>query len=255
MFILSEQLRPTGAGAPHAAWPAPALPRLAAGSDHRVRVAGQKRERMRERLIDATLAATLACGAGRHPVVDDVVRLAGVSRGSFYKHFEAIDAVFDLIGQRMAQDMLASYGRLADPLRNAAARVAIGPLMALARAAMEPSHAAFITRIDFVAYLASDAPRSHLVALSVQNGRQCGALHFERTDAAVDLLIGASLQGARRILRTRTLDVAYLCELTAMVLQGLGVAPVDAVHAVALAWQRLVDNAATLHWWRPAPAA
>src|SRR5690606_20562906 len=84
--------------------------------DHRARVAGQKRERMRERLIDATMAAYLGCEAGRHPVVDDVIRLAGVSRGSFYKHFDAIDEVFAVIGRRMAQEMLASYGRLAAPL-------------------------------------------------------------------------------------------------------------------------------------------
>ena len=76
--------------------------------DHRVRVAEQKRERMRERLIDATQVAYLACEPGRHPVVDDVIRIAAVSRGSFYKHFTAIDELFAEIGGRMAQEMLAS---------------------------------------------------------------------------------------------------------------------------------------------------
>lgn len=225
-----------------------------AAGDHRARVAGQKRERMRERLIDATMAAYLGCEAGRHPVVDDVIRLAGVSRGSFYKHFDAVDEVFALIGRRMAQEMLASYGRLAAPLPGGAPRVAIGPLMALARAAMEPRHGAFIARVDFVDYLASDEPRTHLVALSLHSGRESGAMHFDSIDAAVDLLIGTSLEGARRILRTRRLDTAYIRELTAMVLRGLGVAPAPAAQAVAQAWQRLEDEAATLHWWQPPPA-
>jgi len=225
-----------------------------ADGGHRVRVAGQKRERMRERLIDATMAAYLGCEAGRHPVVDDVIRLAGVSRGSFYKHFVAIDEVFAEIGRRMAQEMLGSYSRLAETLTSGAARVAIGPLMALVRAAMEPRHGAFIARVDFIDYLASDEPRSHLVALSLANGRDGGALRFSSIDAAVDLLIGAILEGARRILRTRRLDAAYIQELTAMVLQGLGVAPAAATQAVAQAWQRLEDEAATLHWWQ-LPAA
>lgn len=219
--------------------------------DHRVRVAEQKRERMRERLIDATMAAYLGCESGRHPVVDDVIRLAEVSRGSFYKHFDAIDEVFAEIGRRMAQEMLVSYVHLAAPLTDGAARIALGPLMALARSAMEPRHAAFITRVDYIEFLASAQPGSNLVALSLQDGRERGALHFDSIDAAVDLVIGPSLEGARRILRTRTLDGAYIRGLAAMVLRGLGVAPADADGAVAQAWQRLADESASLHWWQP----
>lgn len=219
--------------------------------DHRVRVAEQKRERMRERLIDATMAAYLGCEPDRHPVVEDVIRIADVSRGSFYKHFDAIDSVFAEIGRRMAQEMLSSYVHLAAPLTDGAARIALGPLMALARSAMEPRHGAFISRVDFIDFLASNQSRGNLVALRLQDGRARGELHFESVDAAVDLVVGLSLEGARRILRTRTLDGAYIRELAAMVLRGLGVPPPDADRAVALAWQRLVDEAASLHWWRP----
>ncbi len=224
-------------------------------ADHRVRVAELKRERMRERLIEATLAAYAECDAGRHPVVEDVIRIAEVSRGSFYKHFDAIDEVLAVIGRRMAHEMLSSYSHLAAGLPDDAARVALGPLMALARAAMEPSHGAFIARVDFIDYLASDEPRAHVVGLSLRHGRERGALHFQSPDAAIDLLIGACLEGARRILRTRRLDAAVVRELTAMVLRGLGVAPVDADRAVEKAWQRLLDEADTLHWWKSLPAA
>lgn len=223
--------------------------------DHRVRVAERKRERMRERLIDATMAAYLACTPGRHPVVDDVIRIAAVSRGSFYKHFDAIDEVFAEIGRRMAQEMLVSYVHLAAPLDDGAARVALGPLMALVRSAMEPRHAAFVARVDFIDFLASREPRANLVALSLQDGRTRSALRFDSVDAAIDLVIGPILEGSRRILRARWLDSAYIRELTAMVLRGLGVAPVAADRAVAQAWQRLVDESASLHWWKPVAEA
>lgn len=248
-------MHPTPAGAPHAGRPAPTPARLGAKGDHRVRVAGQKRERMRERLIDATMAACLGCEAGRHPVVEDVIQIAEVSRGSFYKHFDAIDEVFAVIGRRMAHDMLSSYSQLVAALPDDASRVALGPLMALVRAAMEPSHAAFIARVDFVDYLASNEPRAHVVGLSLRHGRECGALHFQSPDAAMDLLIGACLEGTRRILRTRRLDFVAIRELTAMVLRGLGVTPADADRAVALAWQRLQGEAGTLHWWKPMDTA
>lgn len=220
-------------------------------TDHRVRVAEQKRERMRERLIDATIAAYLGCEAGGHPVVEDVIRIAEVSRGSFYKHFDAIDDVFAEIGRRMAQEMLVTYGLLAAPLTDAVTRVALGPLMALVRSAMEPRHGAFVARVDFVDFLASDLPRTQLVALTLQSGRASGALQFGSTDAAVDLLIGCTLEGARRIQRNRGGDASYVRELTAMVLRGLGVTPAHADRAVAQAWQRLVDEAGSLHWWQP----
>jgi AcrR family transcriptional regulator len=214
-------------------------------------MAEQKRERMRERLIDATLAAYLPCEPGRHPVVDEVVRAAGVSRGSFYKHFDAIDEVFDIIGRRMVQDMLASYSRLATPLADSAARVALGPLMALTRTAMEPSHGAFVARVDFIELLTGELQHSRLVELSMLDSRRRGLLQFDSIDAAVDLVVGVSLEGARRILRKRTLDSAYIRELTGMVLRGLGVTPAAAESAVAKAWRRLSDESATLHWWKP----
>lgn len=220
-------------------------------ADHRIRMAERKRELMRERLIDATLAAYLPCEPGRHPVVDDVVRTAGVSRGSFYKHFDAIDEVFVVIGQRMAQDMLASYSRLSVTLVDSAARIALGPLMALTRSAMEPRHGAFVARVDFIELLAGEPPHKHLVELSLLDSRKRGLLQFDSIDAAVDLVIGVSLEGARRILRKRTLDGAYIRELASMVLRGLGVEPGAADRAVAKAWQCLSDEAATLHWWKP----
>ena len=210
---------------------------------------------MRERLIDATMAAYVGCEPGRHPVVEDVIRIAEVSRGSFYKHFDAVDEVFAEIGRRMAQEMLVSYVHLAAPLTEGASRVAMGPLMALVRSAMEPRHGAFIARVDFIDFLSSAGPRDNLVALSLEEGRKCGALQFDSIDAAVDLVIGPILEATRRNLRSRTLALAYIRELTAMVLRGLGVASAAADRAVSQAWQRLVDESKSLHWWTPVSPA
>ena len=222
----------------------------AAEPDHRSRVAERKRQQMRERLVQATLTACVASPHGRLPVVDDVVQAAGVSRGSFYKHFTAVDEVLAEIGQRMAAEMLACYEHLAAPLADAAARVALGPLMAMARCVMEPSHGVFISRVDFISFLATDTPRVHLVAHSLTEAQAAGTLHFAHLDAATDLLVGASLEGQRRVLRNGQLDGAYLRALAAAVLRGLGADAPVADAAVALAWQRLLDESPRLAWWR-----
>lgn len=221
-----------------------------AASDHRVRVAEERRLRMRERLIEATLLAYARCEHGAHPVIDDVIGIAEVSRGSFYKHFDAIDEVFAEIGRRMAAQMLSSYSHVVSPLEDGAARLVLGPLMALVRASMEPHHGAFIARVDFIEFLASTHPRANRVALSLEDGRRRGALRFARLDAAADFVIGTTLQGARRVVRTGVFDIGYLRELCTMLLLGLGAGDAQAQAAFESAWQRLQDAQGELAWWK-----
>ncbi len=226
-----------------------------ATGDHRSRVASEKRTRMRERLIVATMDAYLEVDPSRHPVIDDVIRIAEVSRGTFYKYFDALDAVLTEIGQRTADEMLGTYEEVYGPVDDAAVRVAAGPVMALARAAMEPRHAAFISRVDFIDFLDSADPRRRQVETSLSEARAQGVLTFDALDAAVDVVIGCSVEGARRVLRHRMLDGAYIRELSTMVMRALGMPREQAVEAVSGAWTRLQQSAARLHWWKPVSAA
>jgi AcrR family transcriptional regulator len=223
--------------------------------DFRVRVAGEKRARMRERLIAATMDAYLTTDPGRHPVIDDVIGIAGVSRGTFYKYFDSLDEVLPEIGRRMANEMLDSFELLFGPIDDAAVRIAAGPLMGLARSAMEPRHAAFISRVDFTEYLGGKDRPSQVVARSFLDGRERGVLKFESIDAAIDVVIGTTVEGARRILRTRKLDGGYIREVATMVMLALGVPRKTAERAVGQAWQRLQQSSDSLPWWKPVRSA
>jgi AcrR family transcriptional regulator len=222
----------------------------ATADDFRVRVAAEKRERMRARLVEATMDAFLHAESGRAPVIDDVIRLAEVSRGTFYKYFDSLDEVLAEIGGAMAADMLASFELLFAGV-DATVRVAAGPLMALARAAMEPRHGAFIARVDFVGLLAQEDPRALIVKRSLLEGREAGSLQFGSVEAAIDVVIGASVEAASRILKTRVLDGAYIREVAVMVMLGLGLSRKQAERAVSHAWQHLQQQSAALHWWQP----
>ena len=232
----------------------PGQPTTPTADDFRVRAAAEKRERMRARLIAATLDAYLVAGNGRPPVIDDVIRIAEVSRGSFYKYFDSLDEVLAEIGRQMADEMLASVDRLFAGVDDAAVRTAAGPLMAMARAAMEPRHAAFIARVDFIDFLGGEDPRSQIIKRSLAEGRAQGRLKFESLAAAIDLVVGASLEGARRILKTRVLDGAYIRETATMVMRGLGLPRRNAERTVDAAWQHLEKSRAELHWWKPVAA-
>ena len=210
---------------------------------------------MRERLITATMDAYLQAEPSRHPVIDDVIRVAAVSRGTFYKYFDSLDEVLAEIGRRVADEMLASFSLIFGDSDDAAMRVASGPLMALARSAMEPRHGAFISRVDFIDYLAGPDPRHQLVERSLIAGREAGVLKFQSLPAAIDAVIGLSVEGARRILRTRTLDGAYIREVATMVLLALGLPRRAADQAVSKAWQRLQQSKQHLPWWQPVSPA
>lgn len=224
-----------------------------ASADFRVRAAAQKRQRMRERLISATIDAFGDAKPGVQPVIDDVIRAAEVSRGTFYKYFDSLDQVLAEIGQRTAAEMLSSFEQLFDGVSDGAVRTAAGPLMAMARAAMEPRHAAFISRMDFIDFMAGQDPRSLIVGRCLADGRAQGRLKFNSLDAAIDLVIGVSVEGARRVLKTGALDAAHIRETATLVLLGLGLGRKAAELAVAKAWQHLQAQAQAraLHWWKP----
>jgi AcrR family transcriptional regulator len=223
----------------------------AATEDFRVRVAAQKRERMRARLIAATKDAYLAGGPKRMPVVDDVIRQASVSRGTFYKYFDSLDEVLAEIGHAVAGEMITTYDRLFAATNDPAVRIAVGPLMAMARAAMEPRHGAVIARVNFVEYLGGEDPGALIVKRSLTEAKNAGALEFDSLDAAIDVVIGATVEGVRRTCRTGVLDGAYIRELTAVLMIGFGLSRKRAQSAVAEAWQHLQRQSAALHWWRP----
>jgi AcrR family transcriptional regulator len=225
-------------------------PYPAAPEDFRVRVAAQKRARMRSRLIAATQDAYLNGGPYRTPVIDDVIRQAGVSRGTFYKYFDSLDEILAEVGRVVAGEMLTTYDRLFAAIKDPAVRIAVGPLMAMARAAMDPRHGAFATRVDFVEFLGGEDPGALIVRRSLTEAKNAGALDFDSLDAAIDVVIGATVEGVRRICRTGALDGAYMRELTAILMIGFGLSRKRAQSAVAEAWQHLQQQSAVLHWWK-----
>lgn len=220
-------------------------------ADHRRRVARERRARMRERLIAATMDVYRQSAGRRRPVIDDVIRAANVSRGTFYKYFDTLDEVLSEIGHTTASEMLQSFERLFEPLDDGAVMLATGPLMALTRAAMDPAHGTIVSHVDLVDRISGDDPRRQLVFRSLNYGREQGVFQFGSIEAAFDLVIGVSVEGARRLSRTGQFDEAGIRETVVMILLGLGMQLPAARLAVATAWQRLQDASEHLHWWKP----
>lgn len=116
-----------------------------AGTDHRSRVGAERRARTRARLIESALLVFGRLGVDAS-VIDEVIRTAGVARGTFYNYFRTNEELFIAVAEAASNEIV----RLIDPLvvqqTDPGARVAAGLRLALGLARRYPVFAAFVVR-------------------------------------------------------------------------------------------------------------
>ena len=186
--------------------------------DHRIEVAARKRALTRKRILDATVKV-IACAGHQPPVIEDVVREAGVSRGSFYLHFQSLDealqAVAALQSDQFTRDILPVYDLLKEPWQ----RFSVGFRLFLKRAEADPIWASFVTRSHAMsarllvgAYMRDD----------LQKGLDAGQFSFGNIEVAVDFMLGASAAGIYALGTGVADPQVYADESVRMALVGLG---------------------------------
>lgn len=187
-------------------------------TDHRPKVALKKRQVMRGKLLDAAMRVFAAAGVSA-PIIDDVIREAEVSRGTFYNYFNSLDEVLVAIGQelnnQMTTDILPVYDVLTDPRH----RVAVAFRLFLVRARLDPQWAGFVTRVDAWQHTSLV---SEYMSRDLENGKAQGDFVFDRTDAATDFLMGASAHGIQALRLGVELPERYIDTCVRMTLSSLG---------------------------------
>jgi AcrR family transcriptional regulator len=116
--------------------------------DHRPRVAAERRERMRARLLGSALQLVAEKGPAATSI-DDVIAAAEVSRGTFYKYFPSPDAMVRELAFEVAKDLVY----LADPIvrerDDPAERVACGIRLVARLALHHPAAAGFLVQLGW----------------------------------------------------------------------------------------------------------
>jgi AcrR family transcriptional regulator len=223
-------------------------PRLLPREDHRVRVARQKRERMRAQLLDAVLVVYPGQSQRGPAVIDDVIRVANVARGTFYKYFPSLEDAVSELGAKLAHEMVAGIASLYDTLENPVERSATGFQLYLSRAVIEPRWGEFVAHLN---HLRPDNRLVFQITADLTNGLKTGNYDVHSVDVGVRLVIGAMIEGIKGIIDgagSRT----YIETMAGMVLRGLGVPPKSADRAVQVASKRLhQEGPFKLPWWRP----
>ena len=96
-------------------------------NDHRHRVAAERRERMRARLLASAMRLVAEKGPAATSI-DDVISAAEVSRGTFYKYFPSPDALVRELAIEIANELIGMAEPVVRSYDDPAERVSIEAL-------------------------------------------------------------------------------------------------------------------------------
>ncbi|WP_442875259.1 TetR/AcrR family transcriptional regulator [Cupriavidus sp. P-10] len=201
-------------------------------TNHRSLVAQRKRNATRARIIAAILDL-VADPANLTVSIEDVVKAAGIARGTFYKHFASMDEALLAMGREVRDQftvaILPAYNVLTHPLQ----RFSCGMHCFLAHAQADRRWAGFALREELV------PGRSLLldcVTADLRAGAYEGCMEIDDLQAAVDLVLGCILEGIRTMFFGRTRDPRHYIDTSIrMALRSLGVDKAAAAEAAAFA--------------------
>jgi AcrR family transcriptional regulator len=159
-------------------------------------------------------------------VIDDFVKAAGVSRGTFYNYFKTTEELLSAAVEERLNEINslieAHVATTDDPLR----RCAFILRSYLERAMRDPAWGAFLAQIPKIGAAAQAG-----LLKDLQQGKRQGLLSFDRTDAAVDMVIGTMMQSFRRI-SSQPVPPDYPRAVIHGIMRGLGAAENRIVEAI-----------------------
>lgn len=198
--------------------------------NHRTRVAAERREKTRARLLGSALFVFSL--KGPQAVIDDVTAHAGMARGSFYNYFRTSEELLAALATEIDNELVRAIDPLVQRLGNPVERVACGARLHLHAITQFPHLGAFLARLPFPT---ANGSLLGLRFLARDVAAGIGARRFSRIEqrVAVDLAAGVVLSAAYA-LAGGTLQRDYPEHSVRQLLQGLGVDGAEARRVVAL---------------------
>jgi AcrR family transcriptional regulator len=152
------------------------------------------------------------------PVIDDFIKAAGVSRGTFYNYFqttrELLDAAMSEISDEVIATIVPAVAHMSDPVL----RLATAARIYYRKATADPLFGAFLDSVSGVGALAIERARGDL-----QEAMDAGLLGVKDIDLAQAIALGVMVF-ALKSPAARAGSDAHGVEVVRAILAGLGVA-------------------------------
>jgi AcrR family transcriptional regulator len=202
-----------------------------------------RRARTRQSLIDAGLRLL-----AQRPIdaiaIDDIVREAGVAKGSFYNHFQDKEALGRAIATRIRLDVEARVDAVNAGVDDPARRVARAVCVYLGHAITDPLPAGVLAQMSAQAASPS-SPLNRGILDDVSRGLLSGRFDIPTAEAGVLFIIGVANQALAWAQKdsSPTAAVAMGQQLCSLLLRGLGLIPAEADQLAARAAHDVIERA------------
>lgn len=162
--------------------------------DHRTRVGIQRREKMRRRLIESALVVFAQKGVDAS-VIDDVIKEAGVARGTFYNYFRTNQEVLIAVGNETSNEVIFMIEGVVGDFENPVERLACGLRKFLQTCRDYPLFCNFIWRVGFNANSGNNLVFSYLPR-HISEAREQGSFKIHDDMMALELIVGIAFSAA-----------------------------------------------------------
>lgn len=159
-------------------------------------------------------------------VIDDLIRTAGVSRGTFYNYFRTNEELLMAVSLAISDALMRIVDPLARTEPDPAARIAAGMRLLHVVLDANPDLCAFIAR-GGMRILSANGLVMEYLPRDLQDGMAAGRFRIGSVELGFDLVAGPSLAAAER-LRRGPVPADYPVALARSVLLSLGVPDVEA---------------------------
>lgn len=201
-------------------------------TNHRTRVAADKRQKMRRKLIECALVVFSRKGVDA-AVIDEVIALAEVSRGTFYNYFKSNDELLAAVVQDMGSELFWLIEQVVGEAKNPLERISSAIRLTLRTARSYPQFGNFFLRSNVTAN-PSDSLAHQFLMRDLGAAAAAGKLKYAPSAVLLDMIVGAALGGTQAILSRADAPPDYAEQLVFHVLLGLGLSPASAQKLVAL---------------------
>lgn len=161
--------------------------------DHRVRVAAQRREKTRLKLLESALAVLHEKGVDS-VVADDFIAAAGVSRGTFYNYFDTTNDLIQALATAMGDEFVAVVNAHILTSESPLKRLANGIRLYMSMAVEFPVWGTFLTRVG-VQIAVRGQPIEQYITRDLTDARDAGLIRVKDMLVARDMVIGSMHYG------------------------------------------------------------
>lgn len=189
-------------------------------NDHRTRVAAERRERMRRRLVESAMLVFAEKGLDAS-VIDDVIVAAEASRGTFYHYFRTNAELLTATSEELGNELLSAIESRLSGFDDPALRIGCGIRLYFHTAREYPLVAKFLSRPGFHV----DSPSNRFYDYwprHIVQGIHGGQFRSMQTETALALIGGTGLMALLRM-STGSTESDFPEQVVAAILRGLGV--------------------------------